>query len=86
MLASPVETVEEALQRFSTEVAEEAKSGEVHPEGPVIKEAQLEDKYDGIGHRFTVARPNILAGGPFPAFPGGYDCQFPGARRSLCRL
>jgi DNA ligase-1 len=50
MLASPVETVEEALQRFSTEVAEEAKSGspEVQPEGSVIKEAQLEDKYDGI--------------------------------------
>jgi DNA ligase-1 len=46
MLASPVETVEEALQRFTTEVAEEA--GEVHPDGPVIKEAQLEDKYDGI--------------------------------------
>ena len=42
MLASPVETVEEALQRFSTEVAEEGL------EGPVIKEAQLEDKYDGI--------------------------------------
>jgi DNA ligase 1 len=50
MLASPVETVEEALQRFSTEVAEEAKSGltEVHPSGLVIKEAQLEDKYDGV--------------------------------------
>src|ERR1700678_2562586 len=43
MLASPVETVEEALQRFTTEVAEEAKSdlSEVHPNGPVIKEAQL---------------------------------------------
>ena len=48
MLASPVETVEEALQRFTTEVAEEAKSGEVQPDGPVIKEAQLEDKYDGV--------------------------------------
>jgi DNA ligase 1 len=48
MLASPVETVEEALQRFTTEVAEEAKSGEVHPDEPVIKEAQLEDKYDGV--------------------------------------
>jgi len=50
MLASPVETVEEALQRFSNEVAEEAKSAssEVRPDGPLIKEAQLEDKYDGI--------------------------------------
>jgi DNA ligase-1 len=42
MLASPVETVEEALKRFSTEVAEEGLAG------PAIKEAQLEDKYDGI--------------------------------------
>jgi DNA ligase-1 len=41
MLASPVETVEEALQRFSDEVGGEAQ-------GPVIKEAQLEDKYDGV--------------------------------------
>src|SRR3984885_1734905 len=50
MLASPVETVEEALQRFTSEVAEESKSGssEVNPEAPVIKEAQLEDKYDGV--------------------------------------
>ena len=43
MLASPVETVEEALQRFSVEVAEEDQA-----EGPLIKEAQLEDKYDGV--------------------------------------
>jgi DNA ligase 1 len=42
MLASPVETVDEALRRFSMEVAEEGQTG------PVIKEAQLEDKYDGI--------------------------------------
>lgn len=41
MLASPVETVEEALQRFSDEVGREAH-------GPIIKEAQLEDKYDGV--------------------------------------
>jgi DNA ligase 1 len=41
MLASPVETVEEALQRFSDEVGGEAQ-------GPIIKEAQLEDKYDGV--------------------------------------
>ncbi|MGC2400893.1 MAG: ATP-dependent DNA ligase [Acidobacteriaceae bacterium] len=42
MLASPVETVDEALQRFSVEVVEEGQTG------PAIKEAQLEDKYDGI--------------------------------------
>ena len=47
MLASPVETVEEALQRFSTEVTEEGLAGPVIA-GPVIKEAQLEDKYDGV--------------------------------------
>ena len=49
MLASPVETVEEALKRFSTEVAEEGSSSpETKPDGPIIKEAQLEDKYDGV--------------------------------------
>src|ERR1700733_8378169 len=57
MLASPVETVEEALQRFTTEVAEEAKSGEVHPDGPVIKEAQLEDKYDGVRAQIHCGSP-----------------------------
>src|SRR5271156_1786144 len=50
MLASPVETVEEALERFSSEVAEETKSSasEARPDEPLIKEAQLEDKYDGV--------------------------------------
>ncbi len=50
MLASPVETVEEALQRFTNEVADEAKSdsSELRPGAAVIKEAQLEDKYDGV--------------------------------------
>jgi DNA ligase 1 len=59
MLASPVETVEEALQRFTTEVAEEAKSDltEVHPGEPVIKEAQLEDKYDGIRAQIHCGSP-----------------------------
>jgi DNA ligase-1 len=49
MLASPVETVEEALKRFSTEVAEER--------GPVIQEAQLEDKYDGIRAQIHCGAP-----------------------------
>jgi DNA ligase 1 len=59
MLASPVETVEEALQRFTVEVAEEAKSSsnEVHPDGPVIKEAQLEDKYDGVRAQIHCGSP-----------------------------
>jgi DNA ligase 1 len=51
MLASPVETVEEALQRFSTEVAEEELAG------PVIKEAQLEDKYDGVRAQIHCGSP-----------------------------
>jgi DNA ligase 1 len=51
MLASPVETVEEALQRFSTEVAEEGLAG------PVIKEAQLEDKYDGVRAQIHCGSP-----------------------------
>jgi DNA ligase-1 len=60
MLASPVETVEEALQRFTLEVAEEAKSAssEVHLEGPLIKEAQLEDKYDGIRAQVHCGSPD----------------------------
>lgn len=41
MLASPVETVDEALERFRTEVAEEAVDD-------VLPQALLEDKYDGI--------------------------------------
>ncbi len=51
MLASPVETVEEALKRFSTEVAEERLVG------PVINEAQLEDKYDGIRAQIHCGAP-----------------------------
>jgi DNA ligase-1 len=52
MLASPVETVEEALKRFSTEIAEEGR------EGPVIKEAQMEDKYDGIRAQMHCGSPD----------------------------
>jgi DNA ligase-1 len=51
MLASPVETVEEALRRFSTEVAEEGLAG------PVINEAQLEDKYDGVRAQIHCGSP-----------------------------
>jgi DNA ligase 1 len=56
MLASPVETVEEALKRFSTEVAEEGPQAPVIG-GLVIKEAQLEDKYDGIRAQIHCGAP-----------------------------
>ncbi len=57
MLASPVESVEEALKRFAQEVAEEpldpskpqptSQNRDVgHPD--LLCEAQIEDKYDGI--------------------------------------
>ena len=42
MLASPVETVEEALQRF----------------GPLIQEAQFEDKYDGVRAQIHCGSPD----------------------------
>lgn len=61
MLASPVATVEEAMERFSEEItAEHLGVSEVLPEEDrtlhdanvtpqqVLREAQLEDKYDGI--------------------------------------
>jgi DNA ligase-1 len=59
MLASPVETVEEALERFSSEVAEETRSSspEVRPDEPLIKEAQLEDKYDGVRAQIHCGSP-----------------------------
>jgi DNA ligase-1 len=56
MLASPVETVEEALKRFSIEVAEQGLEGPVI-DGPVIKEAQLEDKYDGVRAQIHCGSP-----------------------------
>ena len=60
MLASPVETVEEALERFSSEVAEESASpsAETRPDEPLIKEAQLEDKYDGIRAQIHCGSPD----------------------------
>jgi DNA ligase 1 len=60
MLASPVETVAEALERFSSEVAEETKSPspEARPDEPLIKEAQLEDKYDGVRAQIHCGSPD----------------------------
>jgi DNA ligase-1 len=54
MLASPVESAEEAIERFAAEVfAEQAESASQEPANsreaaPVLREAFLEDKYDGI--------------------------------------
>jgi len=60
MLASPVETVEEALERFSSEVAEETRSStpEARPDEPLIREAQLEDKYDGVRAQIHCGSPD----------------------------
>jgi DNA ligase-1 len=75
MLASPVATVEEALERFSEEVAAEHKGvSEALPEGErvpeqvaadgnttpqeAVREAQLEDKYDGVRAQLHCGDPN----------------------------
>jgi DNA ligase-1 len=47
MLASPVASVEEALDRFAQEVEREHGGAETKPQ-EAVREAQLEDKYDGI--------------------------------------
>ncbi len=47
MLASPVASVEEALERFAQEVAAEHGEAETKPQ-QALHEAQLEDKYDGV--------------------------------------
>ena len=52
MLASPVETVEEALERFSTELVEEGRAPE-----QVVQETQLEDKYDGVRAQIHCGSP-----------------------------
>jgi DNA ligase-1 len=75
MLASPVATVEEALERFSEEVAAEHKGvSEALPEEErvpeqtaaevntstqeAVREAQLEDKYDGVRAQLHCGDPN----------------------------
>lgn len=67
MLASPVASVEEAVERFSEEIAAE-RSGvsEALPEGKTpsvalqqaLREAQLEDKYDGIRAQLHCGDPD----------------------------
>jgi DNA ligase-1 len=46
MLASPVDSVDQALARFAEEVALEA--GQAGVSAPLLRAAQLEDKYDGM--------------------------------------
>src|SRR3984885_6339367 len=75
MLASPVATVEEALERFREEVAAEHKGvSEALPEEErvpeqvaadgnstpqeAVREAQLEDKYDGVRAQLHCGDPN----------------------------
>ncbi|HTZ89212.1 MAG TPA: ATP-dependent DNA ligase [Alloacidobacterium sp.] len=53
MLASPVAAVDEAIERFSEEIA--AEHGDV---SEALREAQLEDKYDGIRAQLHCGDPN----------------------------
>jgi len=62
MLASPVQSVEEAVTRFSEEIKAEAEAVAVAPaldepavRSSVLKAAQLEDKYDGIRAQLHVS-------------------------------
>jgi DNA ligase-1 len=48
MLASPVASVEEAMARFTEEVAAEHEQGTPVVAETALREAQIEDKYDGI--------------------------------------
>ena len=72
MLASPVETVEEALQRFTTEVAEESKSASVwcSPTDRSSKRPSWKISTMASGHRFTVARQSIPDGWLFTRVHG----------------
>jgi DNA ligase-1 len=75
MLASPVATVEEALERFTEEIAaehsgvsealpeeerkpEQANAITVDTPQQAVREAQLEDKYDGIRAQLHCGDPN----------------------------
>ena len=67
MLASPVETVEEALQRFSTEVAEEARD---MPRDRLSKKPNWKISTMASGRRFTVARLSTRGGWRFSPVHG----------------
>ena len=48
MLASPVQSTADAIARFTAEIAEEHHEAHKEPRETALREAQLEDKYDGI--------------------------------------
>ncbi len=60
MLASPVDGVEEAVARFAEEVKAEAATAteEQAPPEQLLREAQLEDKYDGMRAQLHAGDPN----------------------------
>jgi DNA ligase-1 len=60
MLASPVESVEEAMRRFVQEIRQETQAGDAIPEAPeaVLALAQMEDKYDGIRCQLHCGEPS----------------------------
>jgi DNA ligase-1 len=55
MLASPVASVDEAIARFTEEVAAENEPGARAVAESALREAQLEDKFDGIRAQLHVA-------------------------------
>ena len=56
MLASPVDSVDEAVERFAEEVVSEG--AEAAPAEQLLKEAQLEDKYDGMRAQLHAGSPD----------------------------
>ncbi len=55
MLASPVASVQEAIARFTEEVAAEHEQGAPAIAESALREAQIEDKFDGIRAQLHVA-------------------------------
>jgi DNA ligase-1 len=64
MLASPVESADEAVERFAEEVFAEKQQAEpaepAEAAEPVLREAFLEDKYDGIRAQLHAGDPAAL--------------------------
>ncbi len=63
MLASPVDSVDEAMARFADEIAAEAGGpetgiAEAAPALPLPREGQLEDKYDGMRAQLHAGDPS----------------------------
>jgi DNA ligase 1 len=58
MLASPVASTSEAIARFTQEIAEELHAAAA-PQNAALREAQLEDKYDGIRAQLHVSEGRV---------------------------